>query len=66
MTTEAALRLEPIPFPPSLDPTHFQQFGREAKGIHPRDLAKDPIVFQAIEKGLYEVSVCDIRGQHNK
>ncbi|TEB38554.1 Clavaminate synthase-like protein [Coprinellus micaceus] len=54
MSTRVTLDLDPIPFPPSLNPTHFQQFGREVKGIHPRDLVKNLFIFQMIEKALYE------------
>ncbi|KAF5332583.1 hypothetical protein D9611_005152 [Ephemerocybe angulata] len=47
------LTLEPIPFPPSLDVSHFQDFGREVKGVHPGDVAQDQRLFHDIEDALY-------------
>lgn len=46
---------EPLPFPPSLEASRFQGFGREVKGIHPRDILTDPDAFHKMEDALYRV-----------
>jgi xanthine dioxygenase len=48
-----AIELAPLPLPPSADPSRFQEFGREVKGVDPGNLS--PAQFKEIETLLYKV-----------
>lgn len=43
----------PLPLPPSADPSKFESFGREVKGIDPGNLT--PETFKLVEEALYKV-----------
>ncbi|KAF9516590.1 hypothetical protein BS47DRAFT_1375971 [Hydnum rufescens UP504] len=46
------IELSPLPLPPSANPSHFIEFGREVHGVDPGNL--DPQVFSEIERLLYK------------
>ncbi|KAF8323761.1 Clavaminate synthase-like protein [Clavulina sp. PMI_390] len=50
-----SIELAPLPLPPSANPAHFADFGREVKGINPGELT--PEQFKEIEQLLYKHSV---------
>ena len=52
--TQMAIEFSPLPLPASADPSHFVDFGREVKGVHPGDLT--PPQFAEIHDALYKVS----------
>jgi len=50
-----AIELSPLPLPPSANPIHFANFGKEVHGVDPGNL--DPGLFSEVEKLLYKHSV---------
>lgn len=48
-----SIQLESLPLPPSANPAHFADFGKEVKGVHPGELT--PEQFKEIEQLLYKV-----------
>lgn len=54
---ETAMTIEtvPLPLPPTADPSKFEDFGREVRGVHPGRLTDEE--FKEIEQLLYKVPV---------
>ncbi|KAL1741280.1 hypothetical protein HDZ31DRAFT_45769 [Schizophyllum fasciatum] len=47
-----AIELVPLPLPPSADPSKFQHFGREVRGVDPANFTEEE--FKEIEDALYK------------
>ena len=50
-----AIETVPLPLPPTADPSKFNNFGREVRGVHPGRLTDEE--FKEIEQLLYKVCV---------
>ena len=48
-----AIELIPLPLPASADPSKFQSFGREVRGVDPANFTEEE--FKEIEEALYKV-----------
>ena len=48
-----AIELIPLPLPASADPSKFQHFGREVRGVDPANFTEEE--FKEIEEALYKV-----------
>ena len=58
VASKMTIEVAPLPLPPSADASKFADFGREVKGVNPRDLTQEQL--EEIRELLYKASLLTI------